>query len=147
MTVGISSLSLTKLDHDIVGLMKIRWGRIIVGAVAVEAGAILLLVLVVALFGPNEARAAEAYAEKAGAWVGPIGGAILSFLMAFWIARRLSDGQLAHGALLGLFVALVDVALLVAMRAPFAWLFVASDAGKIIAGVLGGFAAARSSRR
>lgn len=127
--------------------MKIHWIKLAVGAVAAEAGAILALVLVVAIFGPNQAAAAQAYAEKMGPWVGPIAGAALSFLGAFWIARPLPHGQLVHGVLFGLFVALVDVALLVTMQAPFEWLFVLSDAGKIAAGIAGGMAAERFNRR
>ena len=123
--------------------MRIRWIKLIVGAVAAEIGAILILVCLVAIFGPQEANAAQVYAEKLGLWVGPLAGALLGFLGAFWIARPLEKDQLLHGALFGCFHALIDIALLVAMQAPFEWLFVVSDAGKIAAAIAGGVCAAR----
>jgi hypothetical protein len=125
--------------------MKVRWVKLILGAIAVEAGAIVALVCVVAVFGPKEANEAQRYAEKMGPWIGPIAGAIFSFIGAWLIGRSLTQGHLIHGLLLGLFVAAVDVSLLVAMRAPFEWLFVISDVGKIAAGVIGGLVASRRS--
>jgi hypothetical protein len=72
---------------------------------------------------------------------------VLSFLGAIWVSRGLTSGRLLHGFLFGLIYALVDVALLVAAQAPFMWLFVASDGGKLLAGVVGGLVAARSAAR
>jgi hypothetical protein len=109
---------------------------------AAEIGAILVLVCLVAIFGPQEATAAQVYAEKLGQWVGPLAGAILGFLGAFLVARPLERDQLLHGALFGCFHALIDIVLLVAMQAPFEWLFVASNAGKVFAAITGGFCAA-----
>lgn len=123
--------------------MKIRWVRLILGAIAAEFASIVVLIFLVAIFGPNEENAAQKYAEKLGQWVGPVGGAVFSFIGAFWICRSLTRGHLAHGVLFGLLVAAVDVSLLVAMRAPFEWLFVISDAGKVTTGVLAGLCAAR----
>jgi hypothetical protein len=126
--------------------MKIRWIRLILGAIAAEILAILVLIAVVAIFGPRDQAQAQAYAEKMGQWVGPLAGVVLSFLGAIWVSRGLTSGHLLHGFLFGLIYALVDVALLVAMQAPFMWLFVASDGGKLLAGIVGGLVAARRSR-
>jgi hypothetical protein len=123
--------------------MKIRWIRLIAGAIAAEVLAILILILLVAIFGPRDQAQAQAYAQKLGPWVGPLAGVVLSFLGALWVSRGLTDGRLLHGFLFGLIYALVDVALLVAGKAPFMWLFVASDGGKLLAGVAGGLVAAR----
>ena len=127
--------------------MKIRWIRLIAGAIAAEILAILVLVAIVAIFGPNDQAQAQAYAERLGQWVGPLAGIVLSFLGALWVSRGLTSGHFLHGFLFGLIYALVDVALLVAMQAPFMWLFVASDAGKVLAGVIGGLVAARGAAR
>jgi hypothetical protein len=127
--------------------MKIRWIRLILGAIAAEVLAILVLIAVVAIFGPRDQAQAQAYAEKMGQWVGPLAGIVLSFLGALWVSRGLTGGHLLHGFLFGLIYALVDVALLVAMQAPFMWLFVASDGGKLLAGIVGGLVAARSRTR
>jgi hypothetical protein len=124
--------------------MKIRWIRMIAGAIAAEVLAILILVCLVAIFGPKDYGQAQAFAEKLGAWVGPLAGVVLSFVTALWVCRGLTGGHLLHGFLFGLIYATLDAAIIVAMQAPFAWLFVASDAGKLLAGIAGGLVAARS---
>jgi hypothetical protein len=127
--------------------MKIRWIRMIVGAIAAEVLAILILICIVAIFGPRNQAQAQAYAEKMGQWVGPLAGVVLSFLGALWVNRGLPSGHLLHGFLFGLIYALVDVALLLAMQAPFMWLFVASDGGKLLAGIVGGWVAKQKNAR
>ena len=124
--------------------MRIRWIKLISGAIAAEVLAILILVLLVAIFGPRDQAQAQAYAEKLGVWVGPLAGIVLSFLGALWVSRGLTSGHLLHGTLFGFFYTLVDVALIVAAQAPFMWLFVASEGGKLLAGIAGGMVAARS---
>jgi hypothetical protein len=126
--------------------MKIRWIKLIAGAIAAEMLAILILVCLVAIFGPNDYGQAQAFAEKLGAWVGPLAGVILSFLGALWVCRGLTSGDLQHGFLFGLLYALLDAAIIVAAQAPFAWLFVASDGGKVLAGIAGGLVAASKSK-
>ena len=122
---------------------RISWVRLLIGALLVEIGAIIVLVVFVAIFGPNEYHAAQVYAERIGLWVGPIAGAILTFIGALVVTRRLRQGRVLHGTLFGLCVVLVDVTILLAMKAPFEWIFVISDAGKLIAGYLGGVLSAR----
>ena len=126
--------------------MKIRWLKLILGAIAAEVLAILVLIAVVAIVGPRDQAQAQAYAEKMGQWVGPLAGVVLSFLGALWVSRGLTSGHLLHGFLFGLIYALVDVALLVAMQAPFMWLFVASDGGKLLAGIAGGLVSAKRTQ-
>ncbi len=125
--------------------MKIRWIKIILGAIAAEAAAVVILICFVAIFGPSTTSEASAFAEKHGYWLGPVAGVVFSFLGALWVSRRLVAGQLLHGTLFGLVYAAFDVAILVAMRAAFDWIFVISDGGKLIAGIMGGFLAAKRS--
>jgi hypothetical protein len=80
--------------------------------------------------------ARNAFAERAGKVIGPIGGAIA----AFFCARRAVRGSthpLLSGAILGAVVAALGVLFLVAMRAPFLWLLVFSYTGKMIAACVG----------
>jgi hypothetical protein len=126
--------------------MKIRWIRLVAGPIAAEVTAILILICLVAIFGPNNYAQAQAFAEKLGAWVGPLAGVVLSFVGALWVSRGLTSGHLLHGFLFGLLYAMLDAALIVAAQAPFAWLFVASDAGKLLAGIAGGLVAAARSK-
>ncbi len=123
--------------------MTIRWLRIVSAAVIAEIIPIVLLVALVAIFGPSDAGAAEEYASRLGSWVGPIGGALATFLLAIWVARPLVAGPVLHGVLLGVLVALLDAGLLIAGATSFQWLFVISGAGRIVAGTLGGYLAHR----
>ena len=81
--------------------------------------------------------------ERLGRWVGPIGGTLCSFLAAFFVARPLTSGRITNGVAVGFFLAVLDVVLLVASQAPFQWLFVVSNLGKILAGYIGGVASSR----
>ena len=113
-------------------------GRITFLAVAIEVVSILSLVAVVAAVGPNEKVAATQFAEQTGVWFGPLSGAILCFLVARWLTGAMTAGQVLCGAALGLAVAIVDVALLVAGGTDFRLLFVASNILRVIAGSAGG---------
>jgi uncharacterized protein YndB with AHSA1/START domain len=119
------------------------WVSILLGGVLAEAAAILALVLIVALVGPADAAAAQAYAERLGEWVGPIGGATAALVAAFLVARGAAGVELATGTAVGIVAASVDVAILAASRAPFQPLFIVSNAGRILAGGIGGWLAAR----
>jgi len=127
--------------------MGIRWGRIIVAGVTVEAAAIAVLVVIVALFGPRDATGAQDYAKRLGQWVGPIGGAMLCFVGGVWVARTSCSSRVLHGILVGTATAVIDAALLLASGVPFQLLFVASNIGKMLAGGLGGWAASRPEPR
>jgi hypothetical protein len=125
---------------------SIRWGRVIIGGIIAEVVVILILIALVATFGPSEPVSAQAFAEGLGRWVGPIGGALCSFLAAFCVARPLTYGNKTNGVAVGFFLAVVDVVLLVASQAPFQWLFVGSNLGKILADYIGGVAPSRFGR-
>ncbi len=121
--------------------MTIRWLRILGAAIVAEIIPIVLLVALVAIFGPSDAGEAQEYASRLGSWVGPLGGALATFLLALWVARPLVDSHVLHGALLGFLVALLDAGLLIAGSTGFQWLFVISGVGRIVAGTLGGYLA------
>jgi hypothetical protein len=104
---------------------------------------ILILIALVTTFGPSDPASAQAFAERLGRWVGPIGGALYSFLAAFCVARPLTSGRKTNCVAAGVFLAVLDVVLLVASHAPFQWLFVVSNLGKILAGYIGGVATFR----
>ena len=110
--------------------MQIQWLKLILGAVIAEIAGIVLLVFLVAIFGPREAEAAQVYAEKLGHWVGPLAGSIFGFLGAIWIGRSCAGRHILHGALFGLLLAFVDTVLLCSMRTPFEWVFVVSTSAR-----------------
>jgi hypothetical protein len=122
-------------------------GRMVLLALAIEALAVVVLILVVAVFGPSDPAAAQAYAERLGSWVGPIAGFTLCLAGGWLVARRLASGQVARGFLLGTLVAAIDVAILIAGGAAFQLIFVVSNLGRIVAGSLGGYLATKTTRR
>ncbi len=117
--------------------------RFFLALVLAELVPVLALVAVVAAFGPREAAGANAFARQAGPWVGSIGGFLCALAGGRWVAAVASTRAIAWGAGLGLALAVVDIGLLVAMREPFAPVIVTSNAGKVLAGALGGWLASR----
>jgi hypothetical protein len=121
--------------------MRLRIGRTIGIAVAVEVLAILVLVVLVATLGPSDPDAAQAYAVRLGTWVGPIAGFFLCLGGGWLVARDLSSGHVPGGLLLGAFVAAIDIAILVGSGARFHPVFLLSNLGRVVAGSLGGWIA------
>ena len=126
--------------------MKMRWGRIAIATLFAELVPVGLLFVAVAAFGPRDPFGAAFFAEAAGHWIGPIAGAAAAFCGALWVVRPLKAGKVLHGVVIGCALAILDVAILVKMQTPFEWIFVYSSLGKICAGWLGGFMAARHQR-
>lgn len=122
--------------------MTIRRSRVVITAVVVEILAVGTLVLIPAalLFWGGVATAANAEADlqRYGRWIGPTAGFLFCLLGGWWVARRLDSDQEWNGLALGLVAAILDVGLLVYAGAPFAWVFVLSTVGRILAGYLGG---------
>ncbi len=121
--------------------MRIRIGRIVILAIAMEALAIGILVALVACFGPRDRATTQAYAEHLGQFVGPIATAVLCFFGAWWLVRRMKSGQILNGFVLGATSAAVDLASLVPFGGKFQLLIAVSMAGRMIAGTLGGWVA------
>ena len=117
--------------------MRLRWLRCLVAAVLAEIAAIITLVLIVAVVGPRDPAAAQAYAEGLGRFIGPLAGALFGILGGYFVARPLTERHLLHGAFFGVLFAMIDLALLAFSRAPFESLFVISNIGRVIGGVLG----------
>ncbi len=124
--------------------MRIRVGRIVLAAFAVEVLAVGVLVLLVALVGPSEQAAASAYAERLGYWVGPIAGFGFCLLGGWWVARGLAASHVLNGVALGVAVAAIDTAILFFSGAEFQPVFAISNIGRVSAGSIGGWLASRS---
>jgi hypothetical protein len=124
--------------------------RVVVAVILAELLPILLLVAIVAVYGvirQTGSLSPEAFAPRAGMWVGPIGGFLATLLFAWWAARRAPEQKFMHGTAVGVGTALLDLGLGIllggggAIHPP---LFV-SNGGRILAGVLGGWLATRHS--
>lgn len=112
--------------------------RITTAVLLAEAIPVLILIGVVFLLGPKSADGAAEFAGHLGDWIGPVGGACATLLLAYWAARA-SKHPLRTGLLVGALVAALDISLLIAAGAPFRWLFAASAVGRIVAGLAGGY--------
>lgn len=125
--------------------MKIQIGKTLVTAFVVEILAIAVLVIAVALFGPGEAEADQAWAAETGRWLGPLAGFLFCVLGGWFVARTATSDRVIHGLALGVTVALIDVALLVAGGSGFEMIFLISNVGRVVAGAFGGWLTARQS--
>lgn len=115
-------------------------------ALAIVAGEMLptlALILVIAIAGGGDADSRNAFAQRAGAWVGPIAGAIAAFGLSLWAGRPVPQHAILQSAVIGIDIALIDAAMLATSDAGFRWLFVISNGGKIVAALAGGLATAR----
>jgi hypothetical protein len=114
-----------------------RWLRCLIAAVLAEVAAIATLVLIVAVLGPRDPAAAQAYAEGLGRFVGPIAGVLFGVIGGYLVARPLRTAHLKHGAFFGILFALTDIALLGLSQAPFEPIFILSNVGRFVGGILG----------
>ena len=85
--------------------------------------------------------------QRLALWTGPAAGFLFCLLGAMWVLRGASAGHERNGLVLGIAVALVDLALLIASGAPFGALMIASVAGRIAGGYCGGLLAKRRAPR
>ena len=122
---------------------SIRVGRILLTSITIEVVAIGGLFAVVAIFGPNERVAAEAFAQSTGLWFGPLSGLVLCVAGGYWLACTARISPLLNGFILGAVVAIIDAALLVLSGTSFKLIFLVSNFGKVAAGAVGGWLAGR----
>ncbi len=123
--------------------MRLRVGRIVMAAVAAEVLGVFALVVLVVLSGPDDQSQTQQFAERLGAWVGPLSGFLLCLLGGYWVARN-SGNPIRNGLCMGVAAALLDLAVALAIGATFAPLLFLSNAGRVIGGTVGGYIASRS---
>ena len=126
--------------------MEIKYLQLVVAALAIEIISVLVLVIMVAIFGPPDPEQAQAFAADLGYWVGPIAGFIFSFLGAYVITKNLSRSRIPNGILLGLLVAIVDASILLGSERGFEMIFLVSNTGRVVAGTLGAYVAERQAQ-
>jgi hypothetical protein len=127
---------------------RLSWARIFGAAVAAEIVPILALVAIVfvySLIRKPESPSPEQFAPAAGAWVGPIGGFLLTLWFARWAAKGASGRPISHGVAVGVCAAILDfaIALILVGGAAFTGLLFWSNGGRILAGLLGGWLVSR----
>lgn len=83
--------------------------------------------------------------QRLALWTAPTAGFVFCLLGGWWVARRPQAGEERNGLLLGVAVAAIDLALLIAAGAPLGALMVVSVVGRLAGGYCGGVLAARAS--
>ena len=121
--------------------------RFAIGVIVSEA--IPVLLLVIAMFPVGLAiggRPSQETASAWGAWIGPIGGALATGVVA-WMLTRTATNPVLAGLTLGIVVAILDLSLtLAATKAePFRVLYAVSALSRLAGGCVGGLLAARSA--
>jgi hypothetical protein len=128
----------------------IHWLRIIGAGFVAELAPFMVLIVVASAYGALAHGTSEAdiqrFAERAGDFIGPLGGAATTFFSARWAAARTTRPVL-HGVLVGVLVTILGCVILLGFGASFRWLFVLSYTAKLAAGWLGGHTARRQSQR
>src|SRR5262245_51965745 len=125
---------------------RFNWLRIILAILAAEIVPIVLLVLIVVVYGlvrSPDSPSPEDFAPRAGNWVGPIGGFFATLFFSWLTARRSPQSPMVHGAAVGIGTAALDFILgfLMGGHGTIQLVFFLSNAGRIIAGILGGLLA------
>jgi uncharacterized membrane protein HdeD (DUF308 family) len=112
--------------------VHLHWGRVIVGGVVAELAVFAIVFPVLHFFGQSAFLTSILIAS-----------AVLPFVFALWVARRIESHFVLHGALVGIVAALVYVIL--AWGQPEPLLYKIAHGLKIVGGLLGGVVAANRS--
>jgi hypothetical protein len=114
---------------------RIRWGRVVLAAVAAEVAVILLIAAISTLL--------PQFRESAGYYVAPPASAVATFLMVLWVARKLDAGFILHGVLVGLVGVVLTGGFIFVAKPEDRLMYGVSFVLRIIAGYLGGVVAGR----
>src|SRR6185295_3071992 len=114
-------------------MTRIRWGRVILAAVAAEVLVILSLLAASAVF--------KVPGEVAGYYVAPPVGAIATFLMVLWVARKLESRFVLHGVLVGLVEVALTFGFIFTAKPEDRLMYIVSFVLRIVGGYLGGLVA------
>jgi uncharacterized membrane protein HdeD (DUF308 family) len=109
---------------------KLHWGRAVLGGFLAESAVFAIVFPARSLFGQRAFLASILIAS-----------AVMPFLFALWVCRRVESRFLLHGALVGIVAALFYLAL--AWNHPQPVLYKVAHALKVVGGVAGGAVASR----
>lgn len=128
---------------------RIRWGRIVIGAVMSEVGVIAALFAAIAVYtwlNPSMSDVqSSTLGEEIGYYVAPGAGAVTTFLAALWVTRGVSSSIFAHGALVGILSVLLTVGFIASARPDHRVMYLIAFALRLVAGCLAGVIAERRS--
>ena len=116
-------------------MANIRWGRVILAAVAAEVVVILLMLAVSTVF--------KVPGEVAGYYVAPPASAVATFLMVLWVARKVDSRFILHGVLVGLIGVVLTGGFIFTAMPEDRLMYVVSFVLRIVGGYVGGLVAQR----
>lgn len=114
-------------------MANIRWGRVVLAAVAAEVIVIVSLVAISTLF--------KVPSELAGYYVAPPASALATFLMVLWFARKLESRFILHGVLVGFVGVALTGGFIFTAKPEDRWMYVVSFVLRVVGGYLGGLVA------
>ena len=112
---------------------NIRWGRVILAAIAAEVLVVLSLLAAGAVF--------KVPGEVAGYYVAPPASALATFLMVLWVARKLESRFVLHGVLVGLAGVVLTGGFIFTAKREDRLMYIVSFVLRIVGGYVGGLAA------
>ena len=114
-------------------MRNIRWGRVILAAIAAEVLVVLSLLAAGAAF--------KVPGEVAGYYVAPPASAAATFLMVFWVARKLESRFVLHGVLVGLAGVVLTGGFIFTAKREDRLMYIVSFVLRIVGGYVGGLVA------
>jgi len=114
-------------------MANIRWGRVVLAAVAAEVIVIASLVAISTIF--------KVPGEVAGYYVAPPASALATFLMVLWVARKLESRFILHGVLVGLVGVALTGGFIFTAKPGDRLMYLVSFGLRIVGGYLGGLVA------
>jgi len=129
----------------------IRWGRVFAAAVLSEAAVIATLVAASAVYSftvpPGTKLAARDIGELVGYYVAPPAGALATFVVVLWVARKLESKFMINGIAVGVVSVLLTVGFLPGAKPKDRPMYLVAFALRIVAGYLGGWVAQQRRSR
>jgi hypothetical protein len=127
-----------------------KWLRSFGVGLLAEIATIVLIVLTVTLYKATGARTAAeiaTFSGEVGALIGGVGGAVMVFLFARWITRRVPERWVAHGMVVAAGAIVLHLLGLLGAPGGFQPIYAAADLLKVAAGAYAGFVSGRSAER
>ena len=130
----------------------IRWGRVLLAAILSELAVIVLLVtasVVYSFIVPTERSklAAQDIGALVGYYVAPPAGALATFVVVLWVARKLKSNFIINGVAVGVVSVLLTSGFLAGARAEDRPMYLVAFVLRIAAGYVGGWVAQQRRRR
>jgi hypothetical protein len=128
----------------------LRLQRIVIAALLAQLIPLLVLMAVITVYGYLVSPAPDSgfyqsFAARAGKIVNPVVGSLATFGLGYWAARKPDHSKIMHGALTGVVVVFIEVAIFATPGPEFGLSEGLGMLAKLLAGCLGGYAAQRSA--